>query len=401
MLRASRPMEGLVIDFCGPFPVRGDDSTGCDYCLVVIDIFTRWMFLCPTVGNSSAAAVGALWNHVVIIHGAPDFVHSDRGSHFTSSVISHFESRFGICHTYPASKNPRVQGAAERAVRELKTSLRLLQPYLLAREDWKDALPVVSFVHNTSPPPYIPAYYDLTPYELLFGRSAPDIYIGNRHGASFGHIDSPHAYLDDLQRRLQDAHDLWSVTRDIELTKRNDRYRVGSLQRSYDPGDKVLRVVPIERPGGHSTEVTGPYEIIGPAGQNHYKVRGTTDRLPVHQLRPLTLDPIIRRGLQQDSSINRASSVLYEQKLLTVAKDHLTAGDLIIHEIESFDLEHFDDCATVISNNLSKAELEIRIMEVDDTGRWSLTNSTQVLSYHSIVATGFALTKQNRTPFAY
>ncbi|EER05591.1 hypothetical protein Pmar_PMAR011622 [Perkinsus marinus ATCC 50983] len=318
------------------------------------------MFLCPTVGNSSAAAVGALWNHVVIIHGAPDFVHSDLGSHFTSSVISHFESRFGICHTYPASKTREYREQQNEQFENLK---RLY------------------------------ACSSLTSWQEKTGKM-----LYQWHGASFGHIDSPHAYLDDLQRRLQDAHDLWSVTRDIELTKRNDRYRVGSLQRSYDPGDKVLRVVPIERPGGHSTEVTGPYEIIGPAGQNHYKVRGTTDRLPVHQLRPLTLDPIIRRGLQQDSSINRASSVLYEQKLLTVAKDHLTAGDLIIHEIESFDLEHFYDCATVISNNLSKAELEIRIMEVDDTGRWSLTNSTQVLSYHSIVATGFALTKQNRIP---
>ncbi|EEQ97724.1 hypothetical protein Pmar_PMAR004462 [Perkinsus marinus ATCC 50983] len=151
-----------------------------------------------------------------------------------------------------------------------------------------------------------------------------------------------------------------------------------------------------ERPGGYSTEVTGPYEIVGPAGLNHYAVKGSDDRLPLHQLRPLHLDASIRRGLP--FQVEHVGSIINENKLIIIPRPNLQSGDTVLYEIKESDQSYFYDCATVVTNNLTAATLKVHLMKVDASGRWYPSNEEKTIPYRTLVATGFTLTQQGRVP---
>jgi transposase InsO family protein len=84
------PMECLNIDFIGPFPDGG-------FILVIVDTFTRWVELFPTIDATAASAAQALLHHFGRF-GAPSQLRSDNGPHFIADLIREFLSLIGTQH---------------------------------------------------------------------------------------------------------------------------------------------------------------------------------------------------------------------------------------------------------------------------------------------------------------
>ncbi|KAF4725740.1 hypothetical protein FOZ62_009794 [Perkinsus olseni] len=401
MMRASRPWELLIIDYCGPFE---PDEFGRDYCLVCVDAYSRWLRLVPTRGCASSAAASGLWADIISLHGPPSCLHSDRGPSFVAGFLAEVEEQFGVSHTTSASRDPRVQGAAERAVREMKAIMKIVEHQLGTAQGWTTILPVIVMTHNFSPPPFVPAMCDLSPYMLMFGRPAPDIFMGGREMGmeveaagddSTDGVISGTDYAKQINDKLKEVHEAWDLARTMEVSKRADRFRIGAEQYHFGEGDQVLRVTALEKPGGHKAVVTGPFTIKRKAGRNYYEVDGIDTNVPGHQLRPMITDPELRRGLPDDQ---RPAVILGGKNLIKVPLQELTPGTIIMFEVRSSPTQYYYDLAKVISNFPLDGKVNSKIMYAGPNMRWYDSDTAKDITYDDIVATGLVLTKDNRVP---
>lgn len=138
LIKATRPFERLSVDFKGPLPSK---PGGNKYLLTVVDEFSRFVFAFPTKDTSSESAIRCLCS-LFSTYGMPEYVHSDRGSAFTSGMYRQFMTERGIATSYSSAYNPRGNGQVERYNGVLWRTIRLaLHSRGLVVEDWETVLP--------------------------------------------------------------------------------------------------------------------------------------------------------------------------------------------------------------------------------------------------------------------
>ena len=78
------PMERVCIDVCGPFKTT---TAGNKYILVIADYFSKWAQAYPMRNQLAKTVTDIFINKWVTIWGAPTYLHSDRGTNFTSHIF--------------------------------------------------------------------------------------------------------------------------------------------------------------------------------------------------------------------------------------------------------------------------------------------------------------------------
>ena len=158
----SSPFETVQIDFWGPVTM----SQGKKYILTLTDSFSKWLIAVATADCTALTAAKFLYHEVLTKFGAPRTLMSDRGTHFTHSIIKELNAMAGTRHILSTADHPRTQGIVERSHSTLNECLR---SYTAAsQKDWANFLPAVTFALNTSPS----ASHGYSPYFLLYGREA-------------------------------------------------------------------------------------------------------------------------------------------------------------------------------------------------------------------------------------
>jgi len=85
---------------------------GKKYCLVIVDMFSKWVEVFPTKAADSAAVAKALITEIIPRWGIPKKLSSDNGSHFVNQAIQQLSQYVGInLHTHCAY-HPQSGGAA-------------------------------------------------------------------------------------------------------------------------------------------------------------------------------------------------------------------------------------------------------------------------------------------------
>ena len=139
----TRPFEVLTIDFIHmPQSIKGKK-----YCVTIMDNFSRFLYIHPTVWDRAIDAVSALENFI-LEHGSPKIIGSDRGTHFVNEVFAHFCKNFGINHSIHTAYHPESSGNLERVHRTIKNSL-----WILANQTgkcWEELIPYARRAHNIS-----------------------------------------------------------------------------------------------------------------------------------------------------------------------------------------------------------------------------------------------------------
>lgn len=80
----THPNEMLGVDIMGPLPCSSSRNA---YILVFIDYFTRWVEMF-SMRNANAQTVASIFRKEILTRwGVPDFLLSDRGTQFVSSVF--------------------------------------------------------------------------------------------------------------------------------------------------------------------------------------------------------------------------------------------------------------------------------------------------------------------------
>ena len=163
-ISASLPMDHLGLDL-KEYPVSRSGKT---YCLVIIDICTRFVWLHALENKTAASVAEALWS-TVSNFGLPKIIQSDNGTEFVNTVLKEFTKHCNIDHRLITAYHARANGATERMV---QTSSQVVYKLLAGRlTDWDLHLPAVQLYVNL----HTSSRHGSTPYSLLFARS-PNVF---------------------------------------------------------------------------------------------------------------------------------------------------------------------------------------------------------------------------------
>lgn len=124
------------------------ENNNISYILVVIDIFTKYVWTRPVKNKNSITVRDALENIIASSsYGPPRNIHSDEGKEFTNVVCKSLYSKYGInfYQTYTAMKASIV----ERVIRTLKQKIFRLFT-IQHNHKWLNILPKITSEYNNS-----------------------------------------------------------------------------------------------------------------------------------------------------------------------------------------------------------------------------------------------------------
>jgi transposase InsO family protein len=141
----TKPWEWITIDFVGPLP----KSKGYDYLMTVTDRLTKFIHLVPTTTNMTASQLaGLLMGHVIVSHGMPRYITSDRDKLFTSKFWKSLTDLMGIEQRLTTAYHPQANGQTERTNQTVEQYLRHYVNY--QQDDWVVYLPMAQFAYNNA-----------------------------------------------------------------------------------------------------------------------------------------------------------------------------------------------------------------------------------------------------------
>ena len=101
---------------------------------------------------------------IVLLHGVPVSIVSDRDPRFTAHFWKSFQKAIGTRLTMSTAFHPQIDGQLERTIQVLEDMLRAC--VLDHKGSWEEHLPLVEFTYNNN----YQASIQMAPYEALYVR---------------------------------------------------------------------------------------------------------------------------------------------------------------------------------------------------------------------------------------
>ena len=251
VLRGEKPFEVCYIDFVH----LPNGLNGKKYMCTILDSFSRYLIAVPTCRDRAIDAVNALLYELILkFDTVPKVLSSDRGTHFTSSVMSEVCQKFGIKQQLHVAWRPQSSGSIERAHRTLKNAIFATCAEKLC--DWTEALPFVVNAMNSA----INTSTGVSPRQVIFGEKStfrlPEV-TGEQMTSS-----SPRSYGHNLRLIRERVHHLVRLSAEAADRQMEQRHQRSHQPVELKPTDKVL----IHRPQSAEAKRSklpwiGPFEI--------------------------------------------------------------------------------------------------------------------------------------------
>ncbi|MBA3569363.1 MAG: DDE-type integrase/transposase/recombinase, partial [Pyrinomonadaceae bacterium] len=139
-----KPFEIVAMDGYGPLPLS---NKGNRYILTVGDLFTKYADAIPLPDLEAKTVAQALISRVILRHGAPDKILTDRGSNFNADLSTKIYELFNVKKTSTTAYNPRCDGQVERFHRTLADMLSMFVDKH-TQADWDEYLEFVMHTYN-------------------------------------------------------------------------------------------------------------------------------------------------------------------------------------------------------------------------------------------------------------
>ena len=252
---ATQPFEVVGVDLLGPLP---STTRGHTYIVVMVDRFTRWVELVP-VGDITAATVAkAVVDQLILRHGCPQRLLSDRGSQFRSKLMRQLYRRLGIDKIYTSAYHPQTNGQVERFNRVITAAL---SAYVSERQDdWDDYIEAIAFAYRTS----IVDAIGNTPFYLVYGGDP--LLPTSAFAASDRDVEmDAYRYGLALTERLREAHRLARGVQARTDINRKRTYDATHQHVEFDIGSLVLvrdQTCKIGLSPKLKSKYAGPYRVI-------------------------------------------------------------------------------------------------------------------------------------------
>ena len=234
------PNEIVGVDIVGPLP---ETPRGNRYILVMVDLFTKWCEAVPIAATDAETTAQAIVENWVCRWGAPEQLHSDRGSNFESVIVGE------LCHLLDTRKSrttayhPQGNGQVERTNRSIKTLLKAFTDEHSTRE-WDRALSRCllayrSTVHVStgySPHSMVTGREMRLPLDLTVPSCATERMLSTAYGVK-------------LRRDVQRAHELARMHLESAHRHQRDYYDKKAFGSPVQPGQLVYVHRPTPPPG--------------------------------------------------------------------------------------------------------------------------------------------------------
>lgn len=259
------PFESISMDLAGPWPRDGKGRT---HAIIVVCDFTGYCEIGALRKESSDDVVEFLEEKLIMRHGCPRVVRSDRGSQFISKTTKQYFQSRNIRSITTTSYHPEGNGLAERTVRTLKSYL--IHYLNTDRRNWSALLPYATFTMNTSHS----ISRGTSPFFLLYGRNPllpTDINLNRKQ---FMHdADCEVTGLPIWMQRSMSAREIAKAV--IREAREPVLMRFGEQAKpiSYDKGQLILLQVPKPLQKGKTYKFEGPYRIISKISDVNYEIQ--------------------------------------------------------------------------------------------------------------------------------
>ncbi|GFV76919.1 retrovirus-related Pol polyprotein from transposon 17.6 [Trichonephila clavipes] len=179
-----------------------------------------------------------LLEEIVLRHGAPRVIITDRGAVFRSRLVSSLVDLCNIDHRFTTAYHPQTNGLTERFN---KTLADMLSMYVdVEQKNWDEILPFVTFAYNTAKQETT----GFTPFYLLHGREAEttlDTML------PFCPNDFDDNNITKIAARAEESRQLARVHTLRAQDKDRRRYDSKHQMVSYAPGDLVWVYTPVRK----------------------------------------------------------------------------------------------------------------------------------------------------------
>jgi len=243
------------VDTCGPYP---ETSEKYKYILIAIEAFSGWPVLVPLKTQTAKEMAQALITNVFSVYGAPLSILTDQAKAFESGLFQEIMELYNIKKYRTTAYHPSANGKAERWVRTLKQSLKLLCQG--AKDKWVDYLPFIAQAYRSLPH----SSHKFSPYEVLFGAPMRTPLHVSREPPP---ILSPiiEAYPWAIRNALIKIHEDMRRIRAEAATRMKAYYDRTACLAPFQPGNQVfLYNKAIKKTGSKKLHIAwlGPYKIL-------------------------------------------------------------------------------------------------------------------------------------------
>ncbi|UYV80275.1 hypothetical protein LAZ67_18002262, partial [Cordylochernes scorpioides] len=275
---------------------------------------------------------------VILKHGAPREVITDRGRNFTSSMIRDLNKHCRITHRTTTAYHPQTNGLTERLN---KTIADMLSMYVdVNQKDWDEILPFVTFAYNTAKQEST----GFSPFYLVHGREAEtplDLLF-----PKFPSEDEDD-FIQTLGSRAEEARQLARIHTMRSQGGNKLRYDAHHRNIIYQPGVLVWIYIPVRKVGLSEKLMRhyfGPYKVTRKISDVTYEVetfgdqhgrRKTKEIVHICRMKPY-LDPEKREDhleedMEDDLSSPQKEEVPAEGRQPPLAQEEVPRpGDLDI-----------------------------------------------------------------------
>ncbi|UYV63918.1 K02A2.6-like [Cordylochernes scorpioides] len=284
------PFYKLGVDLLGRFPVSKDGNR---WIIVCTDYMTRYAITKAIPDGGAIETAKFLVEDVILKHGAPREMITDRGRNFISQVIKEIIALCGIVHIFTTAYHPQTNGLTERFNKTLGDTLSMYTG--VEQKDWDQVLPYVTFAYNTAKQEAT----GYTPFFLVHAREA-ETYIDAVLPYLPDEISDD--YVGELVTRAEEARQL-SRSRLLQSQAKDRRlYDQKHTPVYYQKDDLVWVFTPIRKVGLSEKLLKryfGPYKVTKKLSEVTYEVepvdpsprsRKSKDIVHVIRMKPY-LDP--------------------------------------------------------------------------------------------------------------
>ncbi|UYV85087.1 hypothetical protein LAZ67_X004532 [Cordylochernes scorpioides] len=258
-----KPFYKVGVDLLGRFLVSKDGNR---WIIVCTDYMTRYAITKAIPDGGAIETAKFLVEDVILKHGAPREMITDRGRNFISQVIKEINALCGIVHRFTTAYHPHTNGLTERFNKTLGDMLSMYTG--VEQKDWDQVLPYVTFAYNTAKQEAT----GYTPFFLVHAREAET------------YIDAVLPYLPDeisddsvgeLVTRAEEARQL-SRSRLLQSQAKDRRlYDQKHTPVYYQKDDLVWVFTPIRKVGLSEKLLKryfGPYKVTKKLSEVTYEV---------------------------------------------------------------------------------------------------------------------------------
>ncbi|UYV82933.1 hypothetical protein LAZ67_22001433 [Cordylochernes scorpioides] len=262
---ANYPFERIGIDFVGPLP---STKRRRKWIIVLTDYYTKYAET-KAVSEATVKEVSTfLIEHIILRHGAPRFLISDRGSQFTSNLMKEVMKMCKVKHCFTTSYHPQTNGLTERLNRTL---INMISMYVNTdQKNWDEILPFITHAYNTT----IQETTGYSPFFLLFGRE-PMSLLDDENIPTDSNMDDYDEYIENYLDKIARTRQVVinNTEKTQERMKRN--YDKKHNEKIYEPGHLVAVWTPVRKIGKCAKllrKYFGPYRILKKLSNVNYLI---------------------------------------------------------------------------------------------------------------------------------